>query len=106
MAGARIAVERDPTFIGSEARVFSIVVDGKSIGAVRRGETVTLDSSPGKHELYVTSDGRVRSPSVELELTEGEEVRVWCSSPKNPVANIYRLFFRPSRTLEIEVLSR
>ena len=76
MAGARIAVERGPTFIGSAAGVFSIVVDGKSVGAVRRGETLTLDSAPGKHELYVTSDGRVRSPSVELELTEGDEVRV------------------------------
>lgn len=75
--------------------------DDEQRGQLRPGEDLTIEAAPGLHTIYVTTDGRVRSPSLDLDLSSGDQVRVISSSPSNPIANLRRIIFRPGRTLEI-----
>ena len=66
-------------------------------------EALTVETSPGHHELYVTTDGRVRSQPVALDIAAGSTAQALCASPRNPFANLYRIIFRPSHTIALSV---
>jgi hypothetical protein len=103
VAAARITVQRSPQFVGSRGR-FRIVLDGKPVGPpLAAGMSSTVSTSAGVHEFYVTSDGRVRSPILELRLGEGEEVRLRTAPQRNPFVNLFRIVFQPSRAIDLEL---
>jgi hypothetical protein len=101
MEDTKVTIKRTNKFVGS-AGVFRVMLDGREVGQLRPGEELSAEATPGHQELYVTTDGRVRSETLELELPAGKNVRVVCSSPSNPVANLFRIIFQPGRTLELE----
>ena|ERR1700761_6444667 len=101
MEDTKVTIKRTKKFVGS-AGVFRVMLDGAEVGELRPGEELSAETIPGHRELYVTTDGRVRSGTLQLELPAGEHVRVVCSSPSNPVANLFRIIFQPDRTLELE----
>ena len=79
------------------------MLDGAERGRLRPGDELTVDAMAGRHEVYVTTDGRVRSAILTVDLSSGQHARVLSSSPSNPVGNLFRIIFRPGETLEIEL---
>jgi hypothetical protein len=104
MEDARITVKRRRRFVAS-AESFRVMLDGAEQGRLWPGDDLTVDTSPGRHELHLTTDGRVRSRPVDLELSPGDEAGVLSSSPKDPVGNLFRIIFRPAQTIEIELIA-
>ena len=102
MADARLTVSRRSGFVGSASNL-RVILDDDEIGELAPGETLTVETSPGHHELYVTTDGRVRSQHVALEIAAGSTAQALCASPRNPVVNLYRIIFRPSHTIALSV---
>ena len=102
MPEARITVERRRRYVGS-APAFRVILDDAERGRLRPGDELTVDATAGRHEVYVTTDGRVRSRILTVDLASGQHARVLSSSPSNPVGNLFRIIFRPGETLEIEL---
>ena len=78
MAAASIRVRRDNVAWRDRVRSYQVVLDGTVVGSVKRGESITVMTDAGDHELHLKIDW-ARSPSVQLDLeSEGEaEVRCW-----------------------------
>ena len=79
------------------------MLDGIEQGRLRPGGDLTVQTTAGSHEIYVTTDGRVRSRTLTIDVSPGQHPRVLSSSPSNPVSNIFRIFFQPGKTIEIEL---
>jgi hypothetical protein len=79
----RISVERDDQPFRDRLRSYEIVLDGETVGRVKRGETVDVVADAGHHELHLTIDW-ARSPSVEFDLAEGQECLIRCWSNVSP----------------------
>jgi hypothetical protein len=105
VAAAKITVERRRRYVGS-ASAFRVMLDGIEQGRLRPGDQLTFEAMPGAHQVYVTTDGRVRSRPIEFDLSPGQHAQILSSSPGNPVGNLYRIFFQPGETLEIELAGR
>jgi hypothetical protein len=80
------------------------MLDGVDHGQIGPDDDLTVQTTAGKHEVYVTTDGRVRSKSLTIELSPGQRARILSSSPSNPVGNLFRIIFHPAETIEIELL--
>lgn len=63
-----------------------------------------LQTTAGRHDVYVTTDGRVRSIGLMVDLSPGQHARIMSSSPSNPVGNLFRIIFQPGKTIEIELV--
>jgi hypothetical protein len=104
VAQARITVQRSSQIVGSRGRL-RIVLDGESVGApLTVGMSSTISADAGDHELYVTSDGRVRSAIVQLRLASGEELHLHAAPQRNPFVNLFRIAFQPSRAIDLEFI--
>jgi hypothetical protein len=73
---AVLVVSRPEPWRGSW-RAVRIVLDGKKIARIRRGQRVSISLPPGRHRLQVRAD-LLRSASLEFELRPGEEAAFIC----------------------------
>jgi len=96
-----IRVHRTPESWGDRLRAYRVVLDGTVVGRVKRAESITLEVNAGHHELHLTIDW-ARSPSVKLDLVEGEEVDVRCWPNGRPITALYWITFGRSRYIGIE----
>jgi hypothetical protein len=79
------------------------VLDGETVGRVKRGETVTLEPAPGRHELHLAIDW-ARSPSVELDLAAEDERVIRCSPNAKPWLAPYFMTFGRRRWIATDVV--
>lgn len=102
MDTARIRVERTASRKSDRLRAYKVVLDGLVVGKLKKGESVTLDTSPGDHELHLAIDWAC-SPKLDLELSAGQETHVRCWPAANPWLASYWTTFGRARYIAIEV---
>jgi hypothetical protein len=59
-------------------RKYLIVIDGAGVAKIKRGQTLELPVTPGRHEVFLKIDW-CRSPSIELEASPGQVVELRCA---------------------------
>jgi hypothetical protein len=81
MAGltSQITLKRLRRPIGDVLRTYKVVIDGNTVGDIRRGETKTFDVPPGQHEIHLEIDW-AKSRNLELNLSSGDVASLTCSA--------------------------
>ena len=103
MDDARITVERGRESVAL-LRAYRVFLDGQKVGRLGSSESWTINVSPGPHSLHVALDW-TRSPSLQLDLTATEHVRVRCRANGNVFTAVFWGTFRPKRALSVELVS-
>jgi hypothetical protein len=73
VAQATIVVTREAHGYPDRLRAYQVLLDGGEVGPIRCGEWLTIETGPGEHNVYLAIDWR-RSPTITLNLVDGEEV--------------------------------
>ena len=76
---AQITLKRLRRPLGDVLRTYKVVIDGNTIGDIRRGDTKTFDVPPGRHEIHLEIDWAT-SRKLELNLSEGDVATLTCSA--------------------------
>jgi hypothetical protein len=58
-------------------RAYHVIVNGDDMGEVKRGQSLRLAITPGRHEVHLVIDW-CRSPSINMEISLGETVNLVC----------------------------
>jgi hypothetical protein len=74
---SQITLKRLRRPIGDVLRTYKVVIDGNTIGDIRRGETKTFDVPPGRHEIHLEIDW-AKSRNLELNLSSGDVASLTC----------------------------
>jgi hypothetical protein len=78
------------------------LIDGDAVGRVKYGQTVTVAVVPGRHELQLAVDW-MRSPKLQLDLAEDQELLVRCGPYGNPLTSLVRGILTPRRSIVVEL---
>ena len=76
---SQITLKRLRRPVGDVLRTYKVVVDGNTVGDIRRGETKTFDVPPGRHEIHLEIDF-AQSRNLELNLASGDVASLTCSA--------------------------
>jgi hypothetical protein len=76
---AQITLKRLRRPLGDMLRTYKVVMDGATIGDIRRGETKTFAVAPGRHEIHLEIDW-AKSRNLELNLSPGDSASLTCSA--------------------------
>jgi hypothetical protein len=101
MADAQIHLRRESRDWAERFRSYRILLDGVRVGSIKRGQTVSLESTAGHHTLQVAIDWG-RSPVVELTLGSGEQRAMRCWSNAHPLTGLYWITLGRRRYLGLE----
>jgi hypothetical protein len=72
---SQITLKRLRRPLGDVLRTYKVVIDGKTVGDIRRGETKTFDVPAGRHEIHWA-----KSRNLELDLSSGDVASLTCSA--------------------------
>lgn len=73
-------------------REYDIYLDGQKINAISNGETKTIEVSNGNHEIYLKVDW-CKSKKLNINLAEGQELKLKCGSKITGIKQIFSLFY-------------
>lgn len=73
-------------------REYDIYLDGQKINAISNGETKTIEVSNGNHEIYLKVDW-CKSKKLNINLAEGQELKLKCGSKITGIKQIFVLFY-------------
>jgi hypothetical protein len=76
---SQITLKRLRRPLGDVLRTYKVVIDGNTVGDIRRGETKTFDVPPGRHEIHLEIDW-AKSRNLELNLSSGDVASLECSA--------------------------
>jgi hypothetical protein len=76
---AQIALKRLRRPLGDILRTYKVVIDGDTVGEIRRGETKTFDVPPGRHAIQLEIDW-ASSRKLDLNLSSGDVASLECSA--------------------------
>jgi hypothetical protein len=76
---SQITLKRLRRPLGDVLRTYKVVIDGNTVGDIRRGETKTFDVPPGRHEIHLEIDW-AKSRNLELNLSSGDVASLTCSA--------------------------
>jgi hypothetical protein len=76
---SQITLKRLRRPLGDVLRTYKVVIDGNTVGDIRRGETKTFDVPPGRHEIHLEIDW-AKSRDLELNLSSGDVATLTCSA--------------------------
>lgn|GEM_PF-795225 len=87
-------------------REYDIYLDGQKINAISNGETKTIEVSDGNHEIYLKVDW-CKSKKLNINLAEGQELKLKCGSKITGMKQIFSLFyiFSPGSWVYLDYLS-
>jgi hypothetical protein len=74
---SQITLKRLRRPVGDVLRTYKVVIDGDTVGGIRRGETKTFDVPPGQHEIHLEIDW-AQSRNLELNLSAGDVASLTC----------------------------
>ena len=100
MAG-RITIDRAARGWLNSARTYRVLIDGNGVARVKYGQSVTVAVAPGRHDLQLVVDW-ARSPKLEVDLANGQELRIRCGPYGNPLVSLFRAVFTPRRSIVVE----
>jgi hypothetical protein len=69
------------------ARSYRVMLDGDQVAKVRRGQTVELPVTPGRHEVFLQIDW-CSSPVVEVDAHPREIIKMICEPGGNAFAGL------------------
>ena len=84
------------------ARSYRVLIDGEAVARVKYGNTVSVAAAAGHHELQLAVDW-TRSPKLQLELAEGQELRFRCGPYGDALSSVFRSIFTPRRSIVVEL---
>jgi hypothetical protein len=87
---AQIVVERVSSIAGFNA-VFRVMLDEHQVAVIPPGQTRTVTTSSGDHELYIRIRRRKSSRTLRLQLKEGQEMHIRCGRPKTAFEGVLDL---------------
>lgn len=87
----KITIARTSQRVNS-MREYDIYLDGQKINAISNGETKTIEVSNGNHEIYLKVDW-CKSKKLNINLAEGQELKLKCGSKITGVKQIFSLFY-------------
>ena len=96
---SQITLKRLRRPLGDVLRTYKVVIDGNTVGDIRRGETKTFDVPPGRHEIHLEIDW-AKSRNLELNLSSGDVASLTCSA-RPPNAGLTALASKNYIKLEI-----
>jgi hypothetical protein len=82
---AMIVLSRKRRAYRDGLRKYLVMLDGKQVAKVRRGETVEIPVASGRHEIHLKIDW-CRSPSIEFDAHAGEVIKLFVE-PAGPVSD-------------------
>lgn len=80
---AELVVTRSASLAGGFLRAYEVLVDGVRLAKLKRGKTVRLPVSAGRHRVQMRADW-CSSPPLDIEIPEGEAVRMVCGVNRAP----------------------
>lgn len=83
-------------------RSYRVILDGKTVGRVKSGESLTLTTTPGKHELHFAIDW-CRSRREVFGLDEEAAVYARCWPRANPLTSLFFGTFGRARYIGIKI---
>jgi hypothetical protein len=86
-------------------RRYKVLLDGRQVSLIGRGERIVLPVEPGEHTLQLAIDWAT-SPPVALRVEVGEEVGMRCASNASPLTVLYWITFGRRRYLRLEPEAR
>ncbi|GAA2016478.1 hypothetical protein GCM10009839_10090 [Catenulispora yoronensis] len=97
-----VSVARDGAGNRDQHRSYRIVVDGRAVGSVKRGEVSEVVLPPGQHRIRVAVSW-CSSPEVQFDGAGGERVAFSCGPQGHPdVATPWQLTFGRRSYLRLE----
>jgi plastocyanin len=99
-AVATITVERKAGVFTHSLRKYKVLVDGQEVGRVGDGETLSTDVRPGAHEVQLKLDWGP-PPSVSVNVSGDEEVRLFCEPAANAFIDLYYSMFARKRYIKL-----
>lgn len=104
MQSALIHLERTQGGYVDRLRSYEVILDDRRAASIARGQSLTLEAEAGHHTLHLRIDW-CRSPSVDLDLSEGQEVRIRCWPNARPTLKLfYWVTFGRSRYIGVELV--
>jgi hypothetical protein len=98
---AAIHVDRQAGGYTDRARAYKVLVDGEERGAVKQGKGIEIEVDPGPHRVKMKVDW-AGSPTLEVDLAEGERAEFLCAPNASPLTAIFYAFFRRSDYIRLE----
>ncbi len=74
-----IEVQRVPDGSSKGLTLFDVVIDGKVVGGLGRGESETFEVAPGPHEVFASIYWR-RSEKLDVDLRVGQKLTLRCET--------------------------
>ena len=99
---AEVYIEREAGRYVDRFRSYRVILDGKKVGGVKRGESLALSTTPGRHELHFAIDW-CRSPREVFELDEEGAVHARCWPKANPLTVLFFTTFGRAHYIDVEV---
>lgn len=75
---AKITVVRSAELRGRHG-TYEVMLDGSSVGALQRGESLTREVAGGEHAVVVTRDDKHTSPRRAVDVADGEHLTLYAS---------------------------
>jgi hypothetical protein len=77
--GAELTVSRSPQGWPDRIRRYRLLVDGKAVASLKRGQSVSVPVQPGHHRIWMRIDW-CRSRILDVELGDNERIVLTCRS--------------------------
>jgi hypothetical protein len=81
-------------------RKYKLMVDGQRRGAVRRGDTLTVDVPAGRHVVALKIDW-AGSREVTVDVPEGGVVKLWCEPAASAASGLAHSIFNRHGYIEL-----
>lgn len=88
---SKITLFRTSQYV-NDMREYDIYLDGQEINTISNGEIKTIEVSEGSHEIYLKIDW-CKSKKININLTEGQEMKLKCGSKITGIRKFFALFY-------------
>jgi hypothetical protein len=94
--GCAVRVDRVKGYGGGDLGGLRVILDGARAAVVKMDQSVRVELTPGRHELYMRSDLWSRSLPITVDLAPGEEAVVTCS------LSAWKMYLSPKQAITLE----
>lgn len=89
MNTSELIIRRDKALWQDRVRKYQILVDGKNVAELARGDEIAIPLAPGQHTVQMKIDW-CTSPKLQVDCSAGQTVVLECGPNANPlVAMLY-----------------
>ena len=78
-----ISVRRGADGLQDRFRAYRLIIDGRQVGKLKRGQSVQIGVEPGRHSVQMTIDW-CSSKTLDVDVAAGAQVSLLCRSANDP----------------------